>query len=60
MSAAARHKCRALRVNETLAHARMCPGETGAHSHDASIPADYGNLQRPRTIISNGHAHHVG
>jgi hypothetical protein len=44
MSAAAHLKCRARRVSETFAQTRACPGETGAHSCDASIPADYMNL----------------
>jgi hypothetical protein len=41
-----------------LAHARTCPGETGAHSRITSIPAEYGNLQCPRAVIPNGHVHH--
>jgi hypothetical protein len=59
MSAAARLKCRACRVSETFAHAHTLPGETGAHSRNASIPARYGNSQRPRAVISNGHVRHV-
>jgi hypothetical protein len=43
-----------------FAHARACPGETGAHSRDASIPAEYGNLQCPRAVISNSHVRHGG
>jgi hypothetical protein len=34
-------------------------GETGAHSRNASIPEDYGSLQRPRAVISNGHICHI-
>jgi hypothetical protein len=59
MSAAAHLECRARRVSEVFAHARACPGETGAHSHDTSIPAEYGNLQCTRAVISNGHVRHV-
>jgi hypothetical protein len=29
-------------VSETFAHTRACPGETTAHSRDASVPAEYG------------------
>jgi hypothetical protein len=41
-SAAPRLQRRTRRVSETLAHVRVRPGETGAHSHDASIPVEYG------------------
>jgi hypothetical protein len=44
MSAATHLKCRARCVSETFAQTRACPGKTGAHSCDASIPADYMNL----------------
>jgi hypothetical protein len=40
-SVAPRLQCRACRVSKTLAHVRVCPGETGAHSRDASIPVEY-------------------
>jgi hypothetical protein len=33
---------RARRVSGTFAHSRACPGETTAHSHDASVPTEYG------------------
>jgi hypothetical protein len=57
-SAAARLEYRARRVSETLAHARTCLGQTDAHSRDASISTEYGNLQRPHTVISNSHVRH--
>jgi hypothetical protein len=60
MSAASRLECRARRVSETFTHVRVCPSETGTHSREALIPADYGNLQHPRVVISNGHVRHVG
>jgi hypothetical protein len=59
LSAPARLQCRARRVSETCAHA-CASGKTRAHSRDASIPAVYGNLQRPRAVISSGHFRHVG
>jgi hypothetical protein len=43
-----------------FAHARACPGKIGTHSCDASIFVEYGNLQRPRTVISNNHVCHGG
>jgi hypothetical protein len=41
-SAPPRLQRRACRVSETFAHTCTRPGETGAHSHDASIPAECG------------------
>jgi hypothetical protein len=59
VSAPARLQCRAFRVSETFSHTRA-PREIGTHSHDASIPAEYGNLQHPRAIISSDHVRNVG
>jgi hypothetical protein len=41
-SAAPRLRRRARCVSGTFAHKRAPPGETSAHLHDASIPAEYG------------------
>jgi hypothetical protein len=60
MSMSAHLQCLAHHVSVTFAHARACPYETGAHSRDASIPAKYGDLLRPRAVVSNGHVCHIG
>jgi hypothetical protein len=43
-SAAPRLRRRACRVSGTFAHTRTRPGEIVTHSHDASIPAEYGPI----------------
>jgi hypothetical protein len=58
MRAPARLQCWARHVSKTFAHAHA-PGKTVAHSRDASIPAEYGNLQHLRAVISSGHVCHV-
>jgi hypothetical protein len=47
-------------VSETFAHTHARPGETGAHSCDASILAEYENPQHPRVVILNSHVYHIG
>jgi hypothetical protein len=47
-------------VSAKRSSTRTRPGKTSAHSHNASISAEYGNLQCPRTIIFSGHIRHVG
>jgi hypothetical protein len=41
-STAPRLRHRACHVSRTFAHTRAHPDETTAHSHDASVPAEYG------------------
>jgi hypothetical protein len=36
-------------VSDTFAHSRSCPGETTAHSRDASVPAEYGLAESTRS-----------
>jgi hypothetical protein len=39
---------------------RTRPSKIGAHSRDASISAEYENVQRTRAVISSAHVRHVG